>query len=386
MSGYTPRHSRSRTEPAENDLLAAPPLSEVGLVTQSERGQSEQTAAFGFEPPPVVLVGEEISGSAGDPTHIKNRRRRWPVMIALLLVLILAGGVITYFVLSSQAHERETNRARGYALLDEAIALIQESDQVVVSFDEAIAEEVTAENLSERGILLDRTPTTLNTLDVAEEKALAAMGYFISDDDRTLAQHVIDAADNRRDMLSSGAEIISKDIEAMKSVQLFGQCLEIILGADTELRATNALSASGGYSELQEAITRNNAVLTNLARASELLTQAQDAFAEVDYSTVVTYVSLKTESVQLAIQADQAILDGDLEAVNTSNAVFKEKDAAVVDAASKIPSDPFSLITGAYDASTAEARALYSSARANAATADGFIREYTGVETQTEVQ
>jgi len=316
----------------------------------------------------------------------QRRRRRWPIIIAIILVVIIVGGAVTYFVLYTQAQTRDANRTEGYGLLDDAIALIQESDTVVVALDSATTTEVTQDNLSDRKVLLGRVPGTLATLNSAQEKAQAAAALFTSAEDSALAQHVIDAAVNRIDMLTSGEVIITKDIEAMNSTLLFGQAWEIIVDSDTELRAIAELSKTGGYYELQEAIERNNAVLTSLNSASDLLTQASDVFKDADFSTITTYLSLKIESVQLAIQADQAILDGDLDTANARNSDFAEKDAAVVDAASKIPSEPLSLIINAYDFSTADARALYDSARANAADADSYIREYVGVETQTGVQ
>lgn len=323
---------------------------------------------------------------AADEALAKIRKRRWPGIIAIILAFIIVAGGVTYYVLYTQASEREAQRTAGYELLDESIALIQESDSLVVLFDTATTTEVTKDNLSDRGVLLERVSSTMETLEYAEQDAHAALALMTSSEDREFAQHVIDAAVNRKDMLTSGETIITKDIEAMNSALIFGQAWELIINADTELRASTELSRSGVYRELQEAIERNNGVLASLQQATDLLVQAGAVFEEANFSTVSNYVTLKAESVVLAIEADQAVLGGNLEAVNTKNAEFGLKDAEVVDAATKIPSDPLSLIADAYDNATADARALYDSARANAAEADAYIREYVGVETQTGVQ
>ncbi|MDR1088526.1 MAG: hypothetical protein LBL23_04575 [Coriobacteriales bacterium] len=442
MSGYVPRHAREKTDsalPAEADLSRA----------EEDRADSEEPLSSSDEPPsssdtapslpdttspdaevsalsaevlleaivdadkavhehpeladPLIEPDEPLEqaellrmGDAvlvgvvpeveADTALARIRKRRWPVTIAILLILIVGSGAITYAVLSSQALEREARRTAGYELLDEAIALIQESDQVVVSLDTATTTEVTESNLSEREVLLKRVPTTQETLSSAEEKALSAVELLTATDDREFAQHVIDAAVNRQVLLTSGEAIIGKDIEAMNSALIFGQAWEVIVNADTELRATTQLSKTGSYNELQEAIERNNTVLTRLQQAQTLLAQAQEAFEDADYSVVTEYVALKIASVHLAIEADQALFDGDIELVNTKNTEFTLRDAAVVNAAGKIPSDPLTMITLAYEAATAENYALYDSARANAAEADGYIREYVGVETQTGVQ
>jgi hypothetical protein len=293
---------------------------------------------------------------------------------------------MTYYVLSSQALKREANRTEGYALLDEAIALIQESDQVVVALDAATVTEVTEANLPERRILLERVPTTLETLDLAETSAHSAIGLMTSGDDKAFVQHVIDAAVYRRDMLASGEQIITKDIEAMNSTLVFGQVWELIINADTEFRATTELSKTGAYREIQEAIERNGVVLANLEQASALLVKTGEAFTDADFGVVSAYLALKIDSVRLALEADQAIFDGDAETANVKNTEFSLKDATVVEAAGKIPANPLTLITDAYERVTADNRAQYNTARASAADADGYIRAYVGVETQTGVQ
>ena len=335
--------------------------------------------------PDLGAVGADIE--ADDPELTPTRkRRRWPVTIAIILTVIIVGGATTYFVLSSQALEREARRTEGYALLDEAIALIQESDQVIISLDLAVTTEVTEANIAERGMLLERVPTALDTLDIANEKARAAVELLTAPDDLEFAEQVIQAVTNRKDMLTSGEVIITKDIEAMESALIFGRAWELIINADTELRATTQLSLNNVFNELYEAIDRNNAIINSLEHASELLTQAQEAFKEADFATISQYVTLKKESVQLAIEADQFILEGNFDAYSAKNIEFGLKDAAVVEAASRLPFEPLTLITDAYDVATAEFRAQYFSARANAAEADALIREYVGVETQTEVQ
>ncbi|MCL2807753.1 MAG: hypothetical protein FWD27_06315 [Coriobacteriia bacterium] len=406
-SGYKPKRSRASDEPFESRLFSS--TSSLQKHDEAEdlatEGHDETQEAFHHDDefldsileadqavrahPELAhpeLVAQTQPQAAEDPEIAAIRKRRWPITIAIILVAIVAGGAIAFYVLSSQALERETNRTAGYVHLDEAIALIQESDQVVVSLDTMVAAEVTQDSIPERKILLERVSGTLETLKTAQEEALLALALMSAQDDRELAQHVIDAAINRQDMLTSGEIIVTKDIEAMNSALFFGQAWETIVNADTELRATTELSRTGGYYQLHEAIERNQAILENLNNASALLIEAEEAFLEADYSTMRTYLTLKVESIQMALEADQAVLDGDLELVNAKNEEFALKDAEVVTAAALIPPEPLSLILDAYDETTKEARALYDSARANAVEADRFIREYVGVETQTGVQ
>lgn len=398
MSSYVPRHSQKGTNPSSRKAtkIVLPALEDVEPeldYSAADEPKKENTRSRGQGENQIPELAKPLLDpddgeleQKTDPTLAKIRRRRWPITIGILLVLIVAAGGITYYVLAAQAHEREANRSTAYALLDESIALIQESDTVVVSFDTAATTEVSEVNLSEREVLLERVPTTLETLATAEEKATDALNLLSSSEDREFAQHVIDAAVNRKDMLVSGEHIITKDIEAMNSVLIFGQAWELIVSADSELRATTELSRTGNYHQLREAIERNTILLSNLEQTLALLAQAEEAFPEANFITISNYIVLKKESVQIAIEADQALLDGNAGQVSAKNAEFGLKDAAVVEAAGKIPPEPLTLIIDVYEESTAEARALYDSARANAASADGYIREYVGVETQTGVQ
>lgn len=418
MSGYVPRHSRAPKEDEQSETFlfsvpdkitdSAEEAEEDALFTRNLTATTASVAAEAVassddelienileadkavrEHPelanPLVVSGE-IHDADAEAALVKIRRRRWPVTIAIILAAIIIAGAVTYYVLSSQALERENNRTQGYVQLDEAIALIQESDTVVVSLDEATVTEVTEANLADRKLLLERVPATVETLQTAIDTASGAVSLLTTQEDKDFARHVIDAAENRLAMLDSGEAIINKDIQAMSSALLFGQAWDLIINADSELRATTELAGSGNYLDIQEAIARNGVVLVNLQQAHALLTQASETFPEADYTVIFEYLTLKTESVQLAIEADQALFDGDVDLYNTKNAEFGSKDAAVVEAAGRISATPLTLITDAYEKSTADIRALYDSARANAAEADGYIREYVGVDTQTGVQ
>jgi hypothetical protein len=282
--------------------------------------------------------------------------------------------------------EREANRAQGYVILDQAIALIQESDPEVIGIDAAVKSEVTQADLPQRQVLLDKIPTTQPTLENAAQNATKALDLFSSANDKALAQRVIDAANNRIEMLRAGRVIIEADIKAMNSAVSFGQAWDIIIAADADMRAAAELSRSGSYYDALQAIEANKAVFDKLNQATDLITQAKNAFFTADFGTVMTYLTLKKQSLQLAIESDEALVDADLATAQRKNQEFAETDALVVAEAAKIPSEPLSLITTAYDKVTAQMRELFGSARANATDADVFIREYVGVETQTAVQ
>lgn len=371
---------------------------------------------------PFVVTGE-IPDNLDEEALSKIRKRRWPVVIAIVLSLIVITGAVTYYVLSSQAMQRESNRAAGYDALDEAISLITESDQVIVAaLDPAIIESnqiiaslsadqlpslsateepaaVTAArnvDLSERQALLERIPKTLETLKGAEEYANTALGLMTAQEDKDFAQKVLDAVANRKDLLNNGEKIIGENINAITATLKIYDAWVLMSNADAELRATTLLSESTNYNNLQQAIERNSVILATLEQATALVNEASESFPAADYSAISNYITFKSQQVTLAIEADQAVLNSDLETANAKNAEFAVKDGEVVEAAKQMTDNPLSLIASAYASTTAQWQDAYKQARAKVAEADSFIREYvgvdeyvgveTGVETQTGVQ
>jgi hypothetical protein len=152
------------------------------------------------------------------------------------------------------------------------------------------------------------------------------------------------------------------------------------------MRDAADLSSSGNYYDVLDAVEANQAVLAELEQASLMLDQAKQQFADVEFRTINEYLALKKEAVQLALESDQALVDADLETATNKNLEYGAKDTEAVTAASRIPPDPFTIITATYGIVTGSASQQYASARANAADSDIFIREYVGVDTQTAVQ
>ena len=390
MSGYVPKHSRSNATPSDTKPKPKEEVANKASLADDSFFNEILDADKAVREHPE-LANPSISKSVmpsvhADPSVVTIRKRRWPVTAMLVFVIVLLGGLATYYVLTTQATERSENRAAAYALLDEAIALIDESNQVVNPLVGVLGSDISEAYPLEHQALLNNVSTALDSLTTAEEKAREAESLLSLEEDKTFAQHVIDAATNRRDMLTSGSSLVETSIQAAHASASFGQAWDLIINADAELRATTVLSAGGEQEQLVQAIERNNAILPNLQLATERIADAQAAFNEADFSAVTTYIALKTESVYLALEADQAKLEGNTELVATKNIEFALKDAAVVDAATKIPFNPFDIITLAKTVATTEQRALFDTARANIATADEVIQEYAGVETQTAVQ
>jgi len=314
----------------------------------------------------------------------KRKRRRWPIIIAIIIVLIIAAGGITYYVIHQNAAKQEDERRESYRMLDQSIALIQESDVIVVRVDEAVHKRVTIDDVPQLQALLEQIPSAQNSLDAAVTTATKAKDRLSDQDSLAFAQHVLDAATYRQTLLKEGAALIEKDIAAVTSLVLLHEALNYLIEADTAMR--NAAGLSNTISEIQQAVELNVFAREKLDQAQNKLTEAQFAFPQAGFGIVFTYINLKRESADLAIAADEALINGDIEAALALNEAFAVKDQEAVQIAAQIPGDPVNLISLAYNQITGEIRERYLHARTQAAESDVFIRDYLGINAQAGVQ
>jgi galactokinase len=314
------------------------------------------------------------------------RKKRWPfvTLVIVMGLLIVAGLVIAWQIQNTNRLEAQRNDA--YLALDGAIARIQEADVTVMAIDTAVDTQITEETPSERGILLNQTEGTRETLSYAVDQATTAKDLFADSSDVELAQHVIDAANARLDMVGGGAQLVSFDIEALSALEPFSAAWAAIVKADGQMRDAANLAAKSTKKDVQAAVKQNQKAQKSLKTAADNLDSAVAAFNELDVSALSSYVTLKTEAVKLAIEADKALLANDQKTAKAKNKAFNLKDAEVVKAAQAIPAEPMDLLTQSYETATADLRQNYTLARSNAADSDIFIRAYVGVDTMTQVQ
>ncbi|MDR2714000.1 MAG: hypothetical protein LBB42_00480 [Coriobacteriales bacterium] len=332
--------------------------------------------------PDDIILGEE----PGEDELSEQKRRRWPLVIAALLSAILVAGVVAYGFLYQKAALIDEQRREGYQILDESIALIQESDAFLVSFNKAIEEQITEDSLSQHKALLEQVVAVQSSLALAGEKAQKAGELFDAEQDKELAQHVFDAAKYRQSTLESGTVLVEADAAALTSLLAFDAAWSNLLEADKAMRKAVTLGESGSRPQVEEAAKTNRKAVKKLTQAQTKLTEAQAAFPQVGYGPHFTYLVLKQEAVELALKVDKALLDNNVGDAKTYNAEFAAKNKELVKAAKKLPQDIIALINAAFEEATAEAYGHYQEMRLSAAEADEFIRAYTGAPTQAPTQ
>ena len=288
--------------------------------------------------------------------------------LAIVAVLLIAGvGVFFWLTVgssNSQAHKE----------LDQAIALIEEADEVVIKVDAAIDETVTRDSLSDLEDLISQIPDAKDTLLEATDIAQKAHDKISSTEDREFAQHVIDSASARSEMLSSAAILLDADRSAMTAAAALTDAFAKGVDADAKMReAVETVETIPDASESKELNTQARDLFQE---AVDLANQAQEAMPEASLGTVIDYFQTRLDSVNIAIESDQAVLDEDAATVKSLNKDYAEKDEKAVELAKQIPSDPLSLIYSAYDERVEGLREAYLESRAKASKSDVFIRQY----------
>ena len=378
-----PRPKLSLPEVASDTSARTDARLQTGVWSAEEVNRQQQKLIDEGLIPGTHTPEDKLGAHSVQP--LGRKRARWPFVIAAMLAFILIGGGLAHFIITADAENRENARKEGYAILDQAIALISEADKVIIAIDKSVEESVTSGTLSQLDALTDQVAGTRETLRQAAEKARQANNLFANAEDNELGQHVINAADYRNEMLSFGKALIQYDIDALKSALILEEAWALIVGANDEMREAVEIVGGVNTNKVKDAVELNKGALDKVKQAQIKIQEAEEALEEADFSTIINYLIAKEAAIQLAIESDEALLAEDLDLAKQKNDEYTSKDTEAVELAAMIPTEPMDLIVSAYEAATEELRDSYHSVRASAADADAFIRVYVGVDTQGEV-
>ena len=358
---------------------------EDGVTPVDDQGQA-QTRDSLTDAAEATLTGS-INAATIPPFNLPpaHKYHIWPLFITAVAVFLLLTGGLTYFnrtVQASQADTLASIKQQGDSYLDEAISFIQEADSVVVALDQATDSQIKEEDIPKLEALLDQYDSTQSSLDKAIDKANQAKDTYVDQDNKALAQHAIDAAELRKQMLNMSSQLTRYDIDALKSAITVDYAWNQIVDADTKMRNAADLVATNGASAVSDSRDYNQTALDQLNQAQGSLAKMPDLLPGVDVSCLNDYLNAKITSAQLALASDDAYLAGDLDTANAKNEEFNQNEQEVVDLAAKIPSDPMTLVVSVYNTTTQQLRSDYKDTRSQAADADAYLRAYLGVDVQ----
>ncbi|MDR1713275.1 MAG: hypothetical protein LBR39_03870 [Coriobacteriales bacterium] len=334
-----------------------------------------------------AALREAMLEDEADDLPTSQRKPIWPLIIAFLITFILATGGLTFVVRTTQnlaQEEAAAIKAEGDSYLNDSIASIQEADATIVSLNEVISTDLNDDTLPQYEAVLTRVENANGTLDSAVASAELARSTYTTTDEQNLAQAAIDSALYKKQLLEYGSALINYDLQAWRCQTHFDTAAALISTADSNMIEANNYAINGDDYSLTMAIEYNNAALEQLNLAETELALAKEAFPQVDTSAMGDFIAKRKESVTLAIESDQAILDDDYDTANAKTEEFNTKEAEAFELYSLFAEDYRQPIRDAYEKATSETLADYHEAWANAADRDAVLREYTGMEVQVE--
>lgn len=342
------------------------------------------------EPAPVpmpdqIVIGDEQPAHA--PSSLETGTPRpvatgpepgglstgWKVVIALVVLAALTAIGVGWWLYY------ETTQARNAAIerLNEATALVESADDVVLAVDAVVRAEIDADVGEQAAELQDELPGAREELSSAI-RLIGQARVDLPDDELVYAQALEDSALARIDMLDDASTILEYNVKAAAALDPALDAWSLVVEAgDLSIQAVES------YNELtRESVTRS-AELTGEAaekvrEAQALFSEAATGFPEVDFEPYLEYCAEKLAALEISKEANEAYLADRPEAANELSQRYNEAEQALAELAAELPASPAELIANGYERYAAEATEDYFDARARATDADGRLREAAG--------
>lgn len=293
------------------------------------------------------------------------RRNIWIAVAVVAAVAILVGGTFAY--------QAVVERRAASAKIDQATALIEKADAVVVDVDEVVSREVTPELAGSAQEAVERVPEAVADLEEAVRLIDAAIPDLAGDAPER-ANLLKQAAVERLDMLEQAPLILEYNRKAARALQAAEQAwnhtLEAVKLSEQAVAEYNKLNKAG----VEKSAEINRRVASELASATALFGQAAGAFPEANLDQFGVYAELRAKLSKLSADSDKAWLAGDPAKANEIIKVYNAEDKRAIEQAKKLPPNPRQAIATAYDEATAAAVDLYYAARERATQADERLR------------
>ncbi|MFU8890912.1 MAG: hypothetical protein ACNA76_04525, partial [Anaerosomatales bacterium] len=268
--------------------------------------------------PPVVAPPATAQAPTPPPGGPRKDLTAVAVVVAGIALIALAIAGWMYY---------ETTTAQRAAVdkLEDATALVESADAVVLDLDEIVRSEISSELVTRTVEVADAVPGAVNEL----EEALALIDEALEDlpdDEIAYARALQSSARARLEMLEYAEPILDANRKAASALGPATRGWELILEANDLSR-----SAVEEYNKLtRESVTRS-AELTResndkVTQASDLFSQAATGFPEADLSMYVEYAEQKAAALAISMQADEAFLANRPAEANTLGDRFNEAE------------------------------------------------------------
>lgn len=305
----------------------------------------------------------------------KRRRRLSRVISGVVgtLLLVAVAGVAGWYIYQD-IRVQDTTRGE----LHEAVALVAETDETVLTLDDLLKQEVDETTVEEMQALQKGFPEAEKKLDTAGDEAAAVVDTLHGSKDREAAGQAANAAAARVSMFEAGSEIIDKTIDVFETAQRAETAWSDVLAADALAREASHLVTDTTPDNVQRASEKANEAIEAFNQASSEFSALRDEKARDDMQAYVDYIAKRVESLGYALLSNEAILVQDKQTAESFNEQYNAADAEAAAMAAALPKSPTEALYDEYDNETAALFDEYNNARATASAADSFLRDYLG--------
>ncbi len=297
--------------------------------------------------------------------EVRRDRRIWTTLIVLGIVVTAGVMALGWGLIEG--------RLAAAKQLDEAIALLKDTDSTLAAVDEIVHSPVGAEAAG-------RAVAVVPRIDSAQEKLtrvieLANSGTEkLTDDEQEQAVLVGAAAKARIDTLESSRDILAAAKGAAAAHALATQGWTKTLAADQLAKQAVADYNKLTKASVSSALETNKTAAAGFAEARDLFSEAATAFPDADLAVFVDYADSRIALVSLSSSANKAWLAGNPARANDLIARYNTLDAKAVAAAKELPPSPSNAVENAYRALATATTSAYFKAREKADEADEALR------------
>ena len=324
---------------------------------------------------PAPLAGDDGTGgtvttktpaAAVTPPPKKKRFTVWVWILFVVAMLLAAGGAL-------YGYQLVLDRSAATENLDEATALVEKADEVVLEVDDIILTPIDPA-VGERAAAALET-TTQATADLEEAIRLIDEAMpDLPDEEIDRAQALRDSAEARVAMLTLATPILQANVKAAEAMTPAMEGWDLLLEAE-ELSD----QAVTEYNKLTKDAVRKSKTLTESSQkktteAKAKFEAAAVAYPEAEFTPYIEYCDAKLAALAISIKADDAYLADKPEEANKLSDDYNKADKALVEQAKGLPDSPADVISEAYEAEAGETTEVYFVARERATEADDRLR------------
>lgn len=373
----------SAQEQNQNSPRTVSELGKVSLFTlpgkQAGQASAPNASGFGMSSGARKQATRAVSGAAtlGSQSEVLQRKQRRRASRLLNIAAVLAVLGILVFAgthLASVAFERQQSNEY---ILNSAIGMLEQTDAAFAALDEAVAAPAAPSELNYDDVLRGLSAAT-SLLDRAANSAEQVINARENDAMVEVASEVKNSALARKDLAEKGRTVLVQGAAAKQATNLVQQAWDTTLAADELAREAAEILSSDTVANLAKSSELSTQAMNTFQEALTALRQAKQVFPRADLSTLEGYIEMRAAAQQNALASNAAIQEQDRAVAEANSAAYNaaEEEAAAIVAT--LPENPAQPIVEMYDEIGSATDEAYLEARSQVARADAAIRTYKG--------